>query len=647
MQYENLSTSLKITTEKTDYVNAYTGIETPLNTYLAKMQETTDINGATFRTLFNTYYDKRAKLIKKINDVIQGNIDNVSIGGRNLLRNTGYVFSDLAEWTNYGTVISRVIGNEPTALSGKHLVVACKGAVQSGVHNRPVVELTVGETYSWTVYLKAGRNCRVTIGSEMGGTKTVDVTTTWQKFTHTFKAVSSSNKSFTFYYQQDGGADVNIYIHSAQLEQGDRNSATWTPAPEDYDKQLSALATRMDTAELKITDSAIVATVTKSTEFKGKADANTVYTKDELANMSTAQLLNNTEFTVDTSEWILATPSAGETIALDTGKQFEGVNSIKIDLGTRASNVWWGAISNYLPARPNQDFTASVYTNTDNMAGITNDATLEICFYDVNNVKLGTAGTTVKPTANNVWQRFSFTRTAPANTAKVRVWVHMVRTGRIWMAKPMLQYGTTMGAWTPSIGELGTDYKSKISQTAGRIDIVVGSDNKIKGEAIASAITMTPNAINMISNSINLTGKVTFSSLASSLQTDLNNYDSTRSKLETMTNGTTYINGGYIRSGTISGVTINVDTDLQVGKEIRLGSMTDFSLKMLRFNNSANISTTNGEIMNISSNITRIADGSVIIGNTMNTDVYTTILQGAVNVSGVTKWIGGVPAVFG
>lgn len=579
-------------------------------------------------------------------------INNIQISGRNLLRNTGYIHLNSTtnnpdNWNiSGGSSVS--VENEPTALSGKAMKVNVTGNTTGGTHNPPVMDLVVGERYTWTVYLKATRNMKIKVGSEMNGQISCDVTTTWQKFTHSFIARSAQYKSFTFYYEQDGGANASFYIHSAQLEKGDRNSALWSCAPEDYDKQLSAIAERVDKAELKITDSAIVATVTKSTEFKGKADANTVYTKDELASMSTAQLLNNTEFTVDTSEWYLQTPSSGETIALDTSKQFEGVNSIKIDLGTRASNVWWGAQCNYLPARPNQDFTASVYVNTDNMAGITHDATMEICFYDVNNTKLGTAGTSIKPTANNTWQRFSFTRTAPANTAKVKIWMFVIRTGRIWLAKPMLQYGTKMGAWTPSIGELGTDYKSKISQTAGRIDMVVSADKTIKAEQIASAISLTPSAITLISNNINLTGKVTFSALSSSLQSDMSNYDSTRSKLETMTNGTTYINGGYIRSGVISGVTINVDTNIQVGKEINLGNESDFSMKMIRFNKSANIHTVGGgEDISISANTLYINDGSVSLGNTLNTDIYRVYLKGGVDVTGVTKWYGGVPAVFG
>ncbi|UUV46444.1 tail fiber [Bacillus phage vB_BanS-Thrax3] len=558
--------------------------------------------------------------------------------GRNLLRNTGYIFNQENWNLNNASWASPAIIDEPTALSGKALQVNFTGTVSGGTHNRPIVIPEHGETYSWSIYVKASRNCKVKIGHEMYGTIDADVTTSWQKFTYTFIAKPYVNTSFVIYYTQDGGANGSLFIHSAQFEKGATTSALWTPAPEDYDKQLSALATRMDKAELKITDSAIVATVTKSTEFKGKADANTVYTKEEIANMGTPQLLHNTEWNSDSKWW---TVNSGWT--LDFTKRFEGVTSFKCVVTGTASNGYPAIFSEFIDTKEGRVFTASGYVYTDNKATFDQGGSIEIEWYNSSNTRIGTASKTLVPSVNGQWERKSVSGVAPANTVKARIRFHPIRNGSFWVAKPMFQYGDMLTAWSPSIDELATDLTSQITQTAGRIDIVVGSDNKIKAEQIASAISITPNAINMISNNINLTGKVTFSSLNSSLQGNITDFNN----MTTTYGGKTVIDGNYIRSGTISGVTINVDTDLQVGKEIRLGSMTDFSLKMLRFNNSANISTTNGNVMNISSMTTQIVDGDVIIGSTINTSVYRTYLQGTVDVSGVTSWIGGIPAVFG
>ena len=70
--YDALAITFAITTEKTNYGTAYTNLNTPLNNitngYLLTMLTNTTIVGTTFRALFDDYYDKKALLIKKINE---------------------------------------------------------------------------------------------------------------------------------------------------------------------------------------------------------------------------------------------------------------------------------------------------------------------------------------------------------------------------------------------------------------------------------------------------------------------------------------------------------------------------------------------------------------------------------------------------
>ncbi|WP_151035687.1 tail fiber domain-containing protein [Bacillus wiedmannii] len=68
-QYEALATTYGITTEKTNYVNAYNALNTAVTPIIANTTTTSDINGATFRNTFDDYYDKKAQLIKKINEL--------------------------------------------------------------------------------------------------------------------------------------------------------------------------------------------------------------------------------------------------------------------------------------------------------------------------------------------------------------------------------------------------------------------------------------------------------------------------------------------------------------------------------------------------------------------------------------------------
>lgn len=70
-QYEALATTYGITTEKTNYVNAYNTLNTVLNGtggILTNMTTTSAVTGATFRGQFDDYYDKKAQLVKKINE---------------------------------------------------------------------------------------------------------------------------------------------------------------------------------------------------------------------------------------------------------------------------------------------------------------------------------------------------------------------------------------------------------------------------------------------------------------------------------------------------------------------------------------------------------------------------------------------------
>ncbi len=68
-QYESLATTYGVGTEKTNYVNAYNTLNTFITPFLSNTTVTSDINGATFRATFDDYYDKKAQLIKKINEL--------------------------------------------------------------------------------------------------------------------------------------------------------------------------------------------------------------------------------------------------------------------------------------------------------------------------------------------------------------------------------------------------------------------------------------------------------------------------------------------------------------------------------------------------------------------------------------------------
>ncbi|MGR5954248.1 hypothetical protein ACT7DP_30250 [Bacillus paranthracis] len=65
-QYEALSNTYGVTTEKTNYVNSYNALNTFITPLISNIAVTSDVTGSTFRATFDDYYDKKAQLIKRL-----------------------------------------------------------------------------------------------------------------------------------------------------------------------------------------------------------------------------------------------------------------------------------------------------------------------------------------------------------------------------------------------------------------------------------------------------------------------------------------------------------------------------------------------------------------------------------------------------
>src|SRR5574344_942168 len=103
------------------------------------------------------------------------------------------------------------------------------------------------------------------------------------------------------------------------------------------------------------------------------------------------------------------------------------------------------------------------------------------------------------------------------------------------------------------------------------------------------SVVLTDNALDVIADNINLTGKVTFSSLDTSTQTKINDIESTSnntsSTLNTLTtteNNVTVIDGGKILTNSIDSDKINV-TDLFAQDIVATGSITGVILKSTNY----------------------------------------------------------------
>ncbi|QKE56360.1 tail fiber protein [Bacillus phage YungSlug] len=223
-QYETLSNSFGIGAEKTAYVTAYNTLNTVLNTtpgYLKNMQTTDDINGTTFRAQFDDYYDRKAQLIKKINETIQGNVNNISVGGRNLLLGTSVPVTTVGTGTTNQTFTpyyfaknSQPIINAPNCVMSFDWVV--EGTPSGTMYvqgNNPYPNLA--DTITFSATNKSGRSVSV---RNITGTP--------------FTGVNFRLDNFP--------VGSKVTVSNVKMEIG--NKATdWTPAPEDVDGKIDGI----------------------------------------------------------------------------------------------------------------------------------------------------------------------------------------------------------------------------------------------------------------------------------------------------------------------------------------------------------------------------------------------------------------------
>ena len=105
------------------------------------------------------------------------------------------------------------------------------------------------EGLTWSIDVKASRSMTLnTVGFETNGKKQVNITTTWNRISHTFINKFTNYYAFVFYNPTtDFNNGDKIYLRLPKLEKG--NIATdWTPAPEDDQQSINDLNSWKQTA---------------------------------------------------------------------------------------------------------------------------------------------------------------------------------------------------------------------------------------------------------------------------------------------------------------------------------------------------------------------------------------------------------------
>lgn len=201
-----------------------------------------------------TNYSSLTQTVNGINSTVSShstsidNLNNMEIGGRNLITNTRPDKPTINAVTSKWSV---QIIEESTAISGKAMQATCVLAGTGGVYHGGSRRLETGKRYTWMVFVKASKQVRIGLGNEQNGILYCDITTEWNKFTHTFTANSNTHYQFIFYTANADNpwivGDIISY-HSLILVEGDK-APTWVPAPEDVDASIKTVSDKTSTLE--------------------------------------------------------------------------------------------------------------------------------------------------------------------------------------------------------------------------------------------------------------------------------------------------------------------------------------------------------------------------------------------------------------
>ena len=173
---------------------------------------------------------------------IETNVNNMQISGRNIHKNSAPCVIKGTEGWNLNGNGSLSLVDETTAPEGKAIKWVANVDGVMGFYNKYLAtEVIKGKKYSLSFWIKANHSMKVSCGCEKGGKKDVNVTTSWQKITHTFTADDSQYSAFVFYILNPSTVTKKgdtIYVHSIKLEEGDKPTG-WTYAPEDISSNIS------------------------------------------------------------------------------------------------------------------------------------------------------------------------------------------------------------------------------------------------------------------------------------------------------------------------------------------------------------------------------------------------------------------------
>lgn len=413
--------------------------ETEINTIDGELQDITErVSAAELKITDDAI---RATVESQTKQIADEAVADLLIGGTNLVK--GSATWNFAEFYTSGTFIYEAY-TMPSVPSGMGIKIQCTATPLSGggFFSGPY-RCVSGKKYTWSFYARANRAHTVsTVGFENGGQRSIALTTTRQRFTHTFTANSYEFVAFTFYNGWQSG-DI-VYIDSFKLEEGDK-ATDWDAHPDD-------------------------------------------------AKMQGDNLLPGTK---DFDGW-----TTYGSVSLDTSMIYQGLTPTK----ATANYAYKGYIYTFVSGK---FYTLSGWVR----ANVANSVTV----YFAGFTGVGQGRFTI-PKANT-WYRFVYCfKCGDADHAAGTTIVRLESGDSISSSRPLwvcglkLEEGITPSPWTTALSEYSTTSEIK------------------------SSFEMTANGISLLGQEITLTGKVTFSMLASDAQNKVTTAQNTATSAQNKAN---------------------------------------------------------------------------------------------------------------
>ena len=307
---------------------------------------------------------------------LNGKADQVDSFNWNLVPNSHRMNN---QWYNAGGYVgTTTVVSDPDALCGYHIEMKCTtggAGPYFGVFGKTPDK--IGKTYTWSFWAKCSVNKTVgTVGHECGGQKSITLTTSWQKYSMTWKYIDYEYSAFVFYNTFYTGEI--LYIRDFKIEEGSI-ATKWAPAESDLKGDKGDKGDRGDKGETGATGNAALQvkrnwdgtyTTIGQTATAGTGDFNrpplagdTFICLDGSSNTGTWLVTSVSGGTVNIK--LLAYVNSKGATGSKGDKGEKGEADIKCYLLTGGTNqLVWSKLGTLISAGDNSNFIINIYTGS-------------------------------------------------------------------------------------------------------------------------------------------------------------------------------------------------------------------------------------------------------------------------------------------